>query len=141
MTTRRLEEPKASQLASVYEIEPLYGGLAFLPWSGRWSLWPVQRIADSRALCGEREETWVPGLAPQSLIVGSNESFSCRASAFPSVWLDSVPIFGWVYLLLCLALCPLLSRAGNRQEPLRGMWAVKEGGPGFAGAQQVWGDF
>lgn len=51
------------------------------------------------------------------------------------------PTYGWVYLLLCLALCPLLSRAGNRQDPLRGMWAVMEGGPGAAGAQQVWGDF
>lgn len=49
------------------------------------ALWPVQTITEGRPLGGEREETWVQGMAPQSLTMGLDESFSCRVSAFSSV--------------------------------------------------------
>ena len=79
MTPLRLEEPNAPQPARISEIEPLYGGLSL------HSQGVVQTITESRALGGEREETWVQGMAPQSLTMGPDESFSSRVSAFPSV--------------------------------------------------------
>lgn len=88
----------------------------------------MQRITQGRALGGEIEEIWVQCLAPRSLAVGPNESFSCRASAFPSVRWDGLSHF-WLGFakstgyLLCAQPSGPHSQEGEMDESHSEFWA------------------